>query len=917
MITDAIADALVAYANALDGGEPPAHADFLRDYPTLRDDLAPLLAQVDLLHRVRRAPWRSATPPASALGADTRLGDFRVVGVLGRGGMGIVYEAIQHSLGRRVALKVVPGARDRDPRERGRFLHEARTAALLHHEHIVPVYAVGEADDVQYYAMQLITGPSLAAVLRALRGPGPLASAPTALAATPATTTDADGSGDTFATAAPPGSAAPPDPAVAALGAPGSAAYLRAVVALIAQAADALAYAHAMGVIHRDVKPGNLLLDRQGKLWLTDFGLAHAGDGGITLGRPVGTPRYCAPEQVDPRRGPPDGRADLYGLGATLYELLGFRPAHAGRDDAAMLHHALHVEPVPIRRHAPAVPPDLATVVHKALAKDPADRYATAAELAADLRRFLDGRPVLARPLSRPQRAVRWARRHRRGLAAAGVALACGLILGLAASTTVFFRGKLRAEDRERQLLEVVKSLNGAEMLFRNRPGAGAGHRVLVRQLKEVLTRLADEPGATAAVRWEAANACLRLATMEEREGHREARHAATGEAVRRLRDLARDEPGHPDYRLALARALRFEASLVIDRESDRPAASRLAREALALYEALQREDPARAEYRNDVSELCVVVASDHAARGEHDAALAAMRRGLAADTSLARQFPDGHPLSYIRLAGTWHALGGLHAQAGDPDRAEEALRHALANDAILAARFPDPPNTRLATFGHAGSLGRLLLARGRYPEARAAFAACLADARRFRDLYPDQPWWRGPELESLRGLADATFLEGREPEARARYAELVAALRATPDPGHLQVARLIPFPEAVAGLDVPTPTRPADDTPMDRYVLALGRLRHPGGADLAAAADAFAALIDRCGHDRAAEGAARYRHAQALARLGRRGEARRAFDAADRLDPGRFAPDGEVAMARREAALALAPEPESAGRAD
>jgi serine/threonine protein kinase/tetratricopeptide (TPR) repeat protein len=905
MIPDRLAEALIAYSNALDAGEPVDHSGFLEGFDEAREALRPLLSRVDALHRLRAAVRRDAS--AATLVADTRLGDFEIVGMLGRGGMGVVYEAIQHPIGRRVALKVVPAAPERDRPARDRFLHEARIAALLHHEHIVPVYAVGEAEDAQFYAMQLIRGRSLADVLGDLRRGGPLlADHPTLAAEDP--DDPAPAPAVRFTLGPPPDDATPLDPIVDALGPAGSPAYQREVVRLIAQAADALAYAHEMGVVHRDVKPGNLLLDRRGKLWLTDFGLAHARDGGgaITVGRPVGTPRYVAPEQADPRRGPLDGRADQFSLGATLYELLCLHPTHDAEGDAALLRQVLQDEPVPIRRRNPAVPPDLATVVHKAMAKEPADRYATATALAEDLRRFLDGRPVVARPLSRLRRANRWTRRHRRGLAAAAAALACGLILGLAGSTTVFFRQKVRAEDRERQLLEVVRSLNGAELLFRNQPGAGAGHRVLVQQLRDVLTRLADEPGAAAALRWEAANACLRLSNHEERAGNVAASRAALGEAVRRLRALARDEPGHPDYRLALARALRFEISLVHDRDGTWGAAAGLAREALALYEELAREDPVRAEYRNDVSFLCDVIARDHAARDEFDAAIAAMRRGLAADESLARQFPEGHPLSYIRLAGTWHALSQFLILAGRVAEAEAALRQALANDAILADRFPVPPNNRRQTFGFAASLGQFLLARGRLDEAVPLLDATLRDARNLRALYPDEAAWRDTELVVLLGRAEAAYLAGRDDEARAAYGEFVATTRGTPPTWSYRCfIPCVPYPELTAGLEFPTAP---DDHPNTRYLSALSRLRRPDGA--AEASAAFAALIPQPGQYRALEGAARFRHAQALARLGRAAEARRAFDAAERLDLARFACDGTLPLARREAALALGLEP-------
>ncbi len=200
-------------------------------------------------------------------------------------------------------------------------------------------------------------------------------------------------------------------------------AYLRTVAHFGIQAAEALGYAHDQGIIHRDIKPANLLLDRRGDVWIADFGMADVqGDAGLTLsGDLPGTLRYMSPEQATGQRALVDRRTDIYSLGATLYELLTLEPAVSGPSKAAIVSRIVEAEPVPIRRLNKAVPVDLATIVTKALAKDPARRYETALKLADDLDRFLTGRPIAARPAGAISRSWRWCRRKpvQAGLAAA------------------------------------------------------------------------------------------------------------------------------------------------------------------------------------------------------------------------------------------------------------------------------------------------------------------------------------------------------------------------------------------------------------------------------------------------------------------------------------------------------------------
>jgi tetratricopeptide (TPR) repeat protein len=374
-----------------------------------------------------------------------RLGDFEVVRELGRGGMGVVYEARQVSLNRKVALKVLSGGLGLSGVAVERFRREAEAAAKLHHTNIVPVYATGEQNGTPFYAMELIEGPSLDHVIRELRGPsGP---------ESPPTTPDATGP---YVARADSPVESPPPLSSSSLGSGG--AYFDAVARMVAEVADALDYAHKNGVIHRDIKPSNLLLSPQGRLSVNDFGLARVVDqpGMTTTGEFVGTPAYMSPEQVTAGRIPLDHRTDIYSLGATLYELLTLQPPFVGKQRDQLLAQIVQKEPRPPRKFNPKVPVDLETICLKALEKDPDRRYQTAGAMAEDLRRYVNRFAIAARRAGPVERLRKWTRRHP-GLAAA---LAGVLLLTLTAGFFAYQAARAEraridaAREADRKLLE-------------------------------------------------------------------------------------------------------------------------------------------------------------------------------------------------------------------------------------------------------------------------------------------------------------------------------------------------------------------------------------------------------------------------------------------------------------------------------
>ena len=428
-----LVEAVQSYLRELEQGRRPARQEWMARYPDLGPALRDCLEGLGLMRDAAAAmnSPRSAAPDARiGVQAGAPIGDFHIIREIGRGGMGIIYEATQLSLGRRVALKVLPFAAGLDDKFLQRFRLESQAAAQLHHNNIVPVFGIGCDRGVHFYAMQLIDGVSLDRVIRLLRheddarSPGSASTEPATAQAWSdiASHTHADGTSDrsaTSSTAADQGDAmvrtlASVTGELSTQQSKGRSNGYRTVARLMEQAADALEYAHQQGIIHRDIKPANLLVDKQRHLWITDFGLAHLHDEqNLTrTGELLGTILYASPEQVSGQRVLIDQRTDLYSLGATFYELLTLRPVFSGSTRHALLQQVLSDEPVRPRAVDHSIPPELETIVLKLLSKTPADRYNSAQELVDDLRRFLRDEPITARPPTLLERIRKWGRRH-------------------------------------------------------------------------------------------------------------------------------------------------------------------------------------------------------------------------------------------------------------------------------------------------------------------------------------------------------------------------------------------------------------------------------------------------------------------------------------------------------------------------
>jgi serine/threonine protein kinase/WD40 repeat protein len=446
--------------------------------------------------------------------------------------MGVVYEAVQESLGRHVALKVLPAGLNTEGQFLERFRREAKAAAGLHHTNIVPVFGVGEHQGTHFFAMQFIAGRGLDSVLEAVRqrrqsraaadgGAGSAVHSPAGSGLSTLGLPAAE------VTPISPGVRERPrteEPSELTDLPPGP--YFRAVAQLGVQAADGLHYAHQHGVLHRDVKPSNLLLEGRGTVWITDFGLAKTAnsDDLTATGDLVGTLRFMAPERF---RGEADAKSDVYALGATLYELLTLQPAYADTDRLRLIERIQRTDRARPRQVEPRLPPDLETIVLKAMEPEPAARYISAADLAEDLRRFLTDRPIAARRTPWYERLRRWRRRNP-ALASLSFGLALMALVVTVVSVVAALRLGHAAEQEEQAKREAQEQL--CDSLFvqahagrtSQRPGQRLDSLKALERAAQLGRILGREPADFTKWRDEAV-ACLALPDVRlerEWEGH-------------------------------------------------------------------------------------------------------------------------------------------------------------------------------------------------------------------------------------------------------------------------------------------------------------------------------------------------------------------------------------------------------------
>jgi len=755
-------------------GEAVSVTEYAQKHPQWAERIRDLFPTLLLMEELKPDSTSSRAGRSEPFGeaAIQRLGDFRILREIGRGGMGVVYEAEQESLGRHVALKVLPATCVSSPTRLRRFQREAQAAARLHHTNIVPVFGVGHQDDVHYYVMQFIPGQGLDRVLGALnprtaspstdtwrdstlvpKAPEPAelqetfsaVEAAHLLLAGPST---ADG---------PPAEPAPSEPAIRRVPTtiPTDHRYWRSVARIGVQVADALEYAHRQGTLHRDVKPANLLLDRGGTVWIADFGLAKLADfDDLTRsGDMVGTLRYMAPEQFE---GNADARSDVYSLGLTLYELLTRRPAFDEQDRRRLIRQVTQEEPPRPRKIAPAIPRDLETIVVKAIASNPSHRYQSAGELAADLRCFLEDRPIRARRITPVGRAWRWCRRNRAVAALTGTA-----VLLLVAVAVVASVGYLRTKDalaRVSQEREHAQRARGQAESERTRASAEreraeANLRLATKAFEDIFSKVGAEPVAPIAE------------TDEESEWPEPAwgamvtdKDAALLESMLKFYDqFAQQNQADVKLQQETARAYRRVGDIQ-RRLGQYEKAETAYRHALATYQRLADASPDSGEYLRAIAaiynELGVVFRHSGRFPESNDFHRQALK-------TLQRQSPQAaaSPESRFELARTYSFLsstffgrrsgrsssGSRHSGGprGRDGEARENNRRALEIFEQLTREAPENPRYRLAMAQGLRDRYRISIFSQRAEEADQARQQSVAILEKLVADFPNNPEYR------------------------------------------------------------------------------------------------------------------------------------------------------------------------------
>jgi len=802
------------YLDALQAGKAPARAELIAKYPDLAEELEACLVSLDFIRSAGSdasngtSARRDCLAHSSAMpnGKSVHLGDYRIVREVGRGGMGIVYEAEQISLGCRVALKVLPFAAALDPLQVQRFQNEAKAAALLQHPHIVPVLGVGSEGDVNYYVMEYIEGHALSTVIQSRRA----ARNTTRELVKPSAETP----NQRMASTVPLGEYHGPGPGPNPLDFNDS--FFRQTARFGLQAAQALEHAHQAGIIHRDIKPGNLLVNPTGHLWVADFGLARFQNDGRNLtlsGDLIGTLRYMSPEQALGKKGIVDQRADIYSLGITLYELLTLKPAFPGNDRQELLRQIAEDDPSPPRRLNKAIPDALETIVLKAIAKEPGARYATAQDLADDLVRFLAGQPIAAKRPSLAKVAARLARRHKR-LVAGIAALLVLAFLGLGATSLIIMRERDDADRRALQALRTVDDLytQVAQRWWSQQPYMEQVQREFLLKALHAYEEFSKEKGDAPRWRLETAKAARRVGDINHKLGERARAAEAYALAISGLKRLADEFPLERLQRDELANALNNHGNLLREQGRWNDAAESY-RQAQKLFAALLEEDAKSPDYREGlasaVGNMGIVLHSqgnpveaekayekagivfesltkDHPYvpayghgwagcrnnlasllrdTGRPRAALVAYEQAISAWAKLGADWP-GMPLFRQAQAASYSGLGIVHATLGRSGAAETAHRQAFALRQRLTQEYPSVPAYRQALASSNHSLGRLLASIGNIKDARVAFDQAVAVRKSLSEEMPDLEVYRQELADSYDGLGGLLTAVGQMKQA-------------------------------------------------------------------------------------------------------------------------------------------------------
>lgn len=754
-------------------GEKPSIKEYCDRHPALAEEIRDVFEAVLMVEDLRPG----SSDVSGSVGETVQLngkrleqvGDYRILCEIGRGGMGVVYEAEQQALGRRVALKVLPRTSAGDGSAQVRFQREAKAAARMHHTNIVPVFDVGADGEHLYYAMQLIHGQGLDLVISDLKrlraksvaelGKGDRTGERSIAASLVAGRFEREnlaGSDDAGATAAfegsVPSSAMLPGQSEISTATSNRVSYFRSVAQIGLQTAAALSYAHGRGIIHRDIKPGNLILDTMGNVWVTDFGLAKTGDVGVThTGDILGTVRYMSPERF---RGQCDVRADVYALGMTLYELLTLKAAYASGDRLKLIEMIRQEEPPSPRSADPRIPRDLETIVMKAIDKDPKRRYQSADEMAEDLQRFVNDEPIKARRVGPVERLTRWCRRN-----SAVAGLLATVLLLMAAGTAVSTWQAVSATRARAELARKNDELAAEQAKVQARFDmavkaietfhSGVSEDALLKnaEFKELRTKLLREAAGFYAElekllagqtdtrsRKTLGKGYFQLGQLIEKIGDLKGALAVHRKGLAVRRELAASPGADIETRLDVARSLRMVARIQYN-SGDLARGLRDYEEMRDIVTALEAESPTDA-VRQQLAQSHLGIGVMRDSMGQSAEALVEIGKALA----IRQKLVDANPTNTDfreDLANTHYDIGITLVYHGRPAEALEPFRQASAIWQKLVDNHTTIPEFQQALgYCHWGS-GSALLNTGKPSAALQAYRKALAV---FQKLVKDQP---------------------------------------------------------------------------------------------------------------------------------------------------------------------------------
>lgn len=853
------------------GGEKPSAQEYADQHPQWAGEIHELFPTLLLMEKLCEPGSQSrgvrVKNPFDQFPAN--FGDYQVLRVVGRGGMGVVFEAVHQSLDRHVALKVLPSSPGERANDRERFRLEARAAAQLHHTNVVPVFDVGEIDGIPYYAMQFIDGVALDEIIRGRRGnlgSNSLQGSHESFASmqnkkaegfnSDTKRMQADETGknnldksersskvDNAASRENPSSESldqsiefnPDD-----LFAGNQQAYFAAVAKIGIQVADALQFIDQGRLVHRDIKPSNLILDRNGRVWVTDFGLAKFyGDDDLTAnGGIVGTMRYMAPERFQNRA---THHSDIYGLGASLYELLTLTPMFDQQDRVKLMEQIINEEPVTPRKLNAAIPVDLETIIKKMIEKRPDRRYECAADVATDLRRWLNRLPIRARRISPIGHVVRWAQRK---------PMVASLLAGITVITAMAFAlifQQWRNAQWQRQRAE--KNLEKSQQVVRDfqirvaegwgslhsTPGSQQLRRELLLDAREYFQQFVDD-NPTSATTYQLAYAhfCLgdlaiELGEMDQAELHHQ----------RALKLIKQIDPRSKKTQTEYLRAqVLFGLANVQANNDNRGKSLEYLESAQSIFEQLAADDPKTIKYQVGLASTLAMSGVAFHQKGEFKTARSRFNEAILLQKSICDQtdsttalrtrartlkqygdllrelgeidqsinvYQDSQSMheqieneigpvdwNQLDIGACCESLGSVYRHQLDYKNSIDIYNKGIESLRSASARNPRAPFYRSQLADLISNAGNVLAETGDMDGARKRFNESLQLRQNLVDQFPDMLQFKSKLANSLHNMGIADRKMGAYPVAVKRIGNAVALLEqlqenAPQDRGYLQ----------------------------------------------------------------------------------------------------------------------------------